>query len=353
MGTRRWIRSAAVAALAGVLAVMVFAVGTTSNAPAGNRNPAAVLVGLPGPSEVTYGQNVAYSATLKNTGKSNFTKLEFHNPVPTTSGGPAQLVYASCGNSPPLPAGATEFACDLGELSAGGTARVTIVWKTPLTGSSTTELAWTPWPDTCPASTPVCMTNSVFWIMKEGTGKPGSAGPDTFPAGPVVTSLLVVPDPVAAGGYALDVCTDPSTPTLTTNPSVGAGNDLTTSVCISGVPGLLFDPGLAIEIDEGIGPHNLGVTESSEICIPAPGDSCPETTPYQFSSPSTFTFVIDNTTLPKGEKIDTVFHNGDTVPFCADDPDADPCVVSITIDNSAKTTTVVVESSENGGWDFT
>jgi hypothetical protein len=327
-------RMASVAAVVAVSAVglLVIAVGT---APAGNRDPMPTLVGLPGPGEVTYGQNVAYTATLPNSQSSTFTKTQFHNPIPTTSGGPAALAYASC----PGTLTATEFVCNEITVPSGQTAKVTIVWTTPASGSSID----------CPSSVPVCMTNKTFWTIKEGTGNAGSSGPDTFQSPLVATSLLVVPDFVEAGGYALNACTNPATQeSLETNPGVGPTNKVATKVCASTVPGQLHDPGVVIEIDEGIGPFNAGVTESSSICIPAPGASCGDANPvpWTFTPPATFTFTIDNTTLPSGEKIDKVFHDG---VLDANDPDFS---CSITIVNKTKTTIVTCQSADNGWWDF-
>ncbi len=293
------------------------------------------LVAFPGPGEVTYKQNVAYTATLQNAGSSNFTHLQFHNPIPTTivNGSPVKAVlrYASCPGS----LSATTFSCNEITLTSGQTAKVTIVWETPAAGSSSN----------CPSATPVCMTNTSFWTIKEGTGNPGSSGPDTFPSGTTATGLLVVPKEDEAGGYALNACSNAaSQTTLATNPSVSSANPLATKVCASTVPGQLHNPGLPVEIDEGTGPFNLNVTQSAFICIPGPGQSCatPGYVAWVFSPRATFTFTIDNTTLPKGEKIDVVTADGVTV--------TSDC--TITVDKKAKTTTVACLASDNGWWDF-
>jgi hypothetical protein len=330
MSARRTIFASAMVALTtAVVAVLAIAVGT---APAGNRSPQPTLVGFPGPGEATYGQNVAYTATLPNGQSSTFTHAQFHDPIPTTVSGSqtlkATLKYASCQGQ----LTATEFVCNEITVPSGQTARVTIVWQTPASGSSTS----------CPTATPVCMTNSSFWTIKEGTGKPGSSGPDTFPSPLVATSLLVVPNPAKAGGYALEACTNAATQaSLETNPAVGPTNKLATRVCASTVPGQTFDPGVPIEIDEGPGG---GITETSTICIPGPGQGCDTSsyTPWIFSPRATFTFTIDNTTLPKGEKVDKVFH--DSVDVTTD--------CSISISNKTKTTIVSCLSDRNGDWRF-
>jgi hypothetical protein len=330
--SRTRVASIAVVIALSAVGLLVMAVG----APAGNREPEPTLVGFPGPGEVTYGQNVAYTATLPNEQSSTFTKAQFHNPIPTTSGGPATLKYASC----PGTLTTTAFVCNEITVRSGDIAKVTIVWQTPPSGSSSN----------CPPATPVCMTNKTFWTIKEGTGNPGSSGPDTFESPVVVTSLLVVPDFSEAGGYALNACTNPATQkSLETNSAVGPTNKLATKVCASTVPGQVFDPGVAIEIDEGPG---TGITESASICIPAPGQSCATTgyQPWSFSPRATFTFTIDNTTLPQGEKVDKVLHDVNTA-------DAIPAVdvtgdCTINVVNKTKTTAVTCSSTFNGSWDF-
>jgi hypothetical protein len=335
----RWVVLAfAAACTAAALAVV------TSEAPAGNRTPTVQLLGFPGPGEVTYGQNVAYTSTVVNTESSNYTHVIFRNPIPTTVANgetlKAVFKYASCpGTLTP-----TEFVCnELSQVRVGETAKVTIVWQTPAAGSSSN----------CPSSMPVCMTNTAAWTIKEGTGSPGSSGPDTFFTGTVATSLLVVPDQKKAGGYALDACTSLASPTLSTNPSLGAGNPLATNVCATSLPvGDPFNPGHTVKIDErDRTPSDPGLTQVSEICIPVPGDSCtnPAFVPFVFTPLAKFSWTIANSSLPKGEKIDLVFHNGVPVSF---DLTADPRVVGITVDNKTKTTTVVAESSTNGSWTF-
>jgi uncharacterized repeat protein (TIGR01451 family) len=338
----RWQALAVVAALAvgGALAVVA------ADAPANNRNPSAVLSGLPGPTTVTYGKNIAYTATFENTGKSMFTKVRFSNPIPTTTLGgttyPATFKYASC----PGTLTATAFVCDeIPQLGPGEEARVRIVWGTPSVDGSTST--------GCQLSD-ACLTNFVVWSIKEGTGKEGSAGPDTFVSNTVETSLLVVPDATKAGGYPLSACTDPASQvTLQTNPSVGPANPIATKVCAPQMPqGDVFNPGLVVVIEEGPrGPNEPGVTEVSEICMPQPGETCPSTTRFPFDSaaPATFTFTIANSTLPKGTKITKVFHDGLLV---STDPAVFPHVESIRIDTRTKTTTVVVKALENGRWGF-
>jgi len=331
MGAQR-VRFVSGLGLVGSIAAAAVAIVATT-APAGNRDPVPTLIGFPGPGEVTYGQNVAYTSTLPNLQSSTFTHVQFHNPIPTTvSSGQtlnATFKYASCQGT----LTATEFVCNEITVPAGQTARVTIVWQTPPAGSSTN----------CPPTTPNCMAGSATWTIKEGTGNPGSAGPDTFPAPAVFTSLLLVPDPTKAGGYALQTCSNVSNPNLATNQAVGTTNALATAVCASSLPpGDPFNPGLTIEIDEGPG-SGPGFTESAEICIPKPNKTCPASPAdsFVFSPAATFTFVIPFVAVPAGEKVDLAFHDG--LPYSG-------CTFAKI--NKDKIWTVTCPATTNGSWRF-
>jgi hypothetical protein len=113
-----------------------------------------------------------------------------------------------------------------------------------------------------------------------------------------------------------------------------------------------FNPGLVVVIEEGPRlPGEPGVTDVSEICIPAAGETCPSSTTFDFepASPATFTFTIANGSLPKGTKITKVFDDGALV---STSKSVFPHVESIKIDNKTKTTIVVVKALENGRWGF-
>ena len=106
------------------------------------------------------------------------------------------------------------------------------------------------------------------------------------------------------------------------------------------------------------------MSQVSDICIPAPGAPC-GSTPFHFTTPGTFTFLVDNTALPqvcsnsrlaggavaarphhgggggggcKLRMITKVFHDGQLVPSSTT---ADPRVVSITFNNKLKFSIVV------------
>jgi hypothetical protein len=323
--------------------VVVVALGAVTSAPAGNRDPGYTFVDFPGPDEVTFGKNVAYTTSFTNTSGSMYTHVNFSMTTPSTSvnGVPmyASLVYASCEPDGPPYEGLTStgYSCPtIPQLPSGSdTQFATLVWQTPTVPNPSSL-------DCDDPGTDCELTTTGTWGIKEN--QPGSN--DTFPT-TETTDLLLQPNPMRAGGYAIAPvaggCTFANA-NLVTNPSVNSSNKLASAVCASTVPtstGSPLDPGLVIEITEGAGP---GITDSSTICIPAPGESCddPGYTPWFFSTPATFTFLVDNRSLPPGDKIDTVVHDGEDV--------TEDC--TITIHNPTKTTTVTCTAFEQGRWDM-
>ncbi len=160
-------------------------------APAGNRDPSPTLFAFPGPDEINYGENVGYTATLENKQSSTFTHVIYHHKVPTTTsrrrarGRRPGLCELRAG--PPHDnwddfAPNEFYACPERTINAGGSASVLTVWRspgTPIKGDGVTcDSLQTP-PN--PAVNDCKLTSSAYWTLKEGTGKPGSAGPDTFP----------------------------------------------------------------------------------------------------------------------------------------------------------------------------
>ena len=179
MGTGRWITVAAVAALA-MLAVTLF--GLTATAPAGNRGPVPELTEFPGPEEVTFGEFVSYTAKLPNVQKSSFTHVIYRHkrPVTTLNGQPAlaTLVYASCDPTRTnwAPDADGFYTCpEIAQVPAGTSARIVLVFRTPGTANGVGDNV------TCNAQNSCAVVSNGYWIIKEGTGKPGSSGPDTFP----------------------------------------------------------------------------------------------------------------------------------------------------------------------------
>ncbi len=342
-------RRTGVISTAVLAALVVFALAAAA-APAGNRNPESSLVPSPGPAEINYGENVGYTATLVNSQSSTFTKVVYRHQVPTTllagASTAATLVYASCEptrTSFPAYAPGGWYACpELSQLGSGDSAKVLTVWKAPGLPSQGDNI-------TCGGTTTCALETMGEWSIKEGTGKTGSAGPDTFETNPVTTPLYAgSTDLTKARGYVLKTCSSGSSLETSVVTPVGPANKLHTSVCASTVPGASTDPlnpGLVVEIEEKAGP----ITEDVSLCIPRPGDSCSGVyTPWTFSPTATFSFTVDNRTLPAGEKIDKVLHDdGTTTGFLNVTGD---CTIRIV--NSQKITIVTCASATNGQWRF-
>jgi uncharacterized repeat protein (TIGR01451 family) len=305
--------------LIAIVGALVLGVATTT-APAGNRNPESTLAVVPGLEEVTSGQNIALTATLVNHESSTFTDVNFSAPIPAGT----TFVSTDCAQFQLLPVGnPTQFVCDWGhQLPSGETATVAFVLQTPASGGPS-------------------FTLSGVWSIKEGS----QAGNDTFPTNQAAASLLAGDDKRKAGKYAVTACTNPAAPTAATNLEVDATNPLFTSVCIPNLPASAL--GIVAKISErDHAAGDPGKTQVSDICLPAPGSGCaPGYTPFQFDGLATFTFVLDSKTYGK---ITKVFEDGVEVSSAAN---ADPRVVSISPPKQGKIT-VVVASSDNGGWDF-
>lgn len=318
-------RFAVVAAAAGIAALAMF--GLTSPAP-GATSADGELRALPGLDAVTYGQMAAFSASVENTGNVTLKNVTLHQPIPTTEvdGETQPAVFQSAGCTGTV--SASEFSCVVTDkLRPGDSIAVTIVWQTPSAGSSSD------------CESDPCLVATGFW-----QSGPGSR---TFPMDPIAVELLDGNDPSQAATYALAACTDPSDPTLATDPDVDVDNPLATSVCASSLPASAL--GLVTSIEEKEGEESdPGITQVSEICLPSPGTEC-DASPFVFSPLATFTFVVTNASLPAGEKIDTVYHDGVVV---SKSKRADPRVVSIKNEKFKGITTIVVVSSTNGSWRF-
>jgi hypothetical protein len=334
-------------ALVTIGALIALAVGSTS-APAGNRDPESTMSTFPGLAGVTAGRTWAGTASLWNRESSTYTDVRFRLPIPTG----AALVQTDCPQFEIVSGSPDELVCHWGhQLRSGETARVALALTVPGSGST--------------------MQVSGTWVIKEGRQTKGG-GPDNFPTNAVSVPLLSGTSGGQAGTFATNTCTNPSTPTLSTNQALSSGNPLATSVCAPNLPTVPIT-GIVAAINEFNATSGPGVTQVSDICLPAPGFGC-NTTPFVFSPPATFTFRIDETSLPKvcssgghddndryglyhGKpkppggscgplKISKVYHDGVLVPAGS----LDPKVVSIASSN--KVTTVVVKASENGSWRF-
>jgi len=124
MRAHRGVWSVVIASLVG-LAVAVFFGVTSPPAPATLSAPVVQLDAVPGLGSVTYGQTVAYTASIKNTSIIPLLDVQLHAPIPSTSGGPATDPSATCGGQ----VVGTEYVCPpIKLLRYNETATVTISW---------------------------------------------------------------------------------------------------------------------------------------------------------------------------------------------------------------------------------
>jgi hypothetical protein len=316
MGTRTWTRLVAVAIVGVVATVALF--GLAAPAPANNRQPLSQLALVAGLSDITAGQPVALSATLENRQNSTYTDVRYEAPIP------AGTTFQST-DCVDFQVTATQFICNWGhQLRSRATAKVVYVLTTSGSGAFMTAGAW---------------------IIKEGSASSGA--PDTFPTNDLAVSVLAADNPSKAGAYATTACADTSAPTVQTFQELSADNPLSTSVCAPNLPQNVL--GLPASVNERDGlPAEPGISQVSEICMPAPTFSCaPGYKPFKFSSLATFTFVLRNDSLDG--TISKVYHDNVLVPK---NNKADPRVISIKVQPFKGITTVVTQSSENGSWRF-
>jgi len=299
---------------------------------AGNRDAEAHLTAFPGPGSVTYGENIAYTATLANTlGSSTFTQVTFRQKVPVATIGTeiktATLLTSTCGAQ----VQGDEAVCTVPNVPAGGTAVATLVWQVPTMSSQT--------------GCTDCLETTGRWLIKEG--KPTNLN-EEFPTELVKTSLLGgegTQEKLHAGSFEIAACNDPfAAGSLRTNRTVDLADPVSTTVCLPFVTGL----GNATTIDE-----TAGNARHSEVCIAASGQNCPTTIPADFTPGSvTFVFRVADAALPKGYKITQLSHSGNP-PLKEGQCDATgDCVVSIKLDNKTKIWTLVATSKTNGYWDW-
>ena len=328
--------------LVACLAVIVAATAVAGGS-AGNRAPEiADLKAVPGPGQVTYGENIAYTATLKNGGKSTWTNVQFRMKPPVATYGIDNTEYPA--TAPPVAASCDwkldaqtgEYVCTFAQLVTKGEQRVTMVWTAPTIPSQTG----------CNS----CLVANGRWLIKEA--KPTN-GNEEFLVGPVTARLLGgegTEETDEAGGYELGAC-GATSPSLST-PAVKTGNPVATSFCLPGFSRDGENPGLATTITELDGnPHQ------STVCIAELGQDCdPPYVAKDFGPDAvTFTFTVDGRALPNGYKITQVFHNTSTaLPSC--EPDVpitnDGCVVSITYVPSTKLWTIIAKAETNGPWNW-
>jgi hypothetical protein len=356
---------ASLLALLVLVAVGLFALAGTAGSA---KNPNELSLGVVdlAPSEVTYGQNIAMRLTVTNDSVNPWNKVVVLDPSPTTTvpdgADPdtlpdtlrSTLKKLVCPGTTTNVAGSTDdVSCDLGTLEPDGVRTLIFVWQTPAAGTAAD----------CPPGVSACIENVVTVAGNEGAADANPSEHDDTFTGAITTTLLDTPgaDKLKAGTYALEACTTPAAPTLSTNAIVGPDNQLATSVCAPQVNGLADNPGLQAYIAEESDPNAPGQTQVSQICLPAATSSCfdadgvfdPDYTPKVFDDFATFEFTLTNKSY-KGT-LDEVYYDaeGDGSFVLLDFDAGDPAhIVSITVDNSEKTTKVVVESLQNGEWTF-
>jgi hypothetical protein len=318
------------------LAVVAAAIAVTGGG-AGNRVGTPTLVPVPGPGAVSYGENIAYTATFTNEGSSTFTHvtLKMAPPVVKTTGQALSFVAASCGSVD----SSGVLTCDFGQLASKGVERLTVVWKAPDGTASS-------------AGCTGCIEANATWLINENKTTNDN---ETFTLPEPVKADLIgtsATEPVnkqlRAGGYETAGCTAGGS-SLSTDQAVTKNNPVATSFCLPNFSVTETDLGLATTITE-----TAGDAHTSEVCVAALGQNCPAGTRADFSPTGgviAFTFLVSADALPKNYKITKVFHDTHevTATTCSQDKE---CVVSIKLDKKTNVWTIVTTAKSNGPWSW-
>jgi uncharacterized repeat protein (TIGR01451 family) len=344
-----------------VLVVGLVAVGVGS---AGPRTPVSVdakFEAFPGPARVSYGENIAYRASLSNTSGSTLTHVIFRQtfPVGASVTGP---VESSC------PAGASStilnpdgtpkwWACDFGQVSATAPDPVlVVVWNVP--ASTATE------------NCKDCFSTSGFWSVKEGLNDNINKN-DEFGEKTVTAVLLSTGNDASetrqAGGYETGSasCDDPTAGSLRTKQKLTLDNPVSTTVCLPAfqLPSGSKDLGYVTTITETlIADTTTPNPRHSEVCVAKLGATCPDSNDpsadaifFTLANPLKITHVfrVLQGALPKNYTITQVSHNGTTMDATTCSTKGD-CVVSIDLVNvkGTKIWVIVVTTGSNGYFDW-
>jgi hypothetical protein len=336
--------------LVGVATIAVVAAGIGGAA----TNGLAVNV-TADPGAVTKGGDASFTVTVDSVGNNAWNNVIVTVPVPAAGSSPATLKYAACSAGGVLDQ-SSGVRCTFAKVGADQIATVFFVYGMPLTGT-----------DVCEPGVAACIDIEVGVTGQEGTVAPDSprskGKPDAF-GGSVELPFIDTPDADKrrAATYALEACGG-TTSTLETNDAISLANPIVTEVCIPSVPGAASNPlhpGLSVVLNERdhVEDQDVGKTpQVSDICIPAVTSNCAAQAhlPFEFDDPATpaieqatFTFTLWNKSF--NGQISKVFEDGVQV---SNLPGADPRVLSITSTTGQDgITTIVVLSSDNGGWDF-
>jgi hypothetical protein len=290
------------------------------------------LEAVPGPGAVSYGENIAYTASFSNDGSSTFTHLTFTMapPVIPSTGERASFVKASCGSVD----AAGVLTCEFGQLRAGEIDKLTVVWS----------LA----PGESKPGCKGCLAATSTWLINENKSTNSN---ETFTksvnADVIGTSATEpVNNLLRAAGYEIAGCGTGSS-SLSTNQALSQSNPVATSFCLPGFATTANDLGLATTITE-----TSGNARTSEVCVAALGQNCPAGSRADFGPSGAvirFTFRVSADALPVHYQITKVFHDGREVTptTCATDNE---CVTSITFDHNVWT--IVTTAETNGSWDW-
>jgi uncharacterized repeat protein (TIGR01451 family) len=298
------------------------------------------------PTSVTRGYNVLYTITVTNhSTAANHVKVSdpaAGQSLPAGTKFVSAKVASGPGTCPAVDPTTTSVTCDIGSLAAEQVVVLKIVLTIPasLTGDS--------------------FTNTASASLNEGTNdtQPQSSHTDLFPV-TATTSVIAADDKNQASGYFETACNasntaDPSL--LSTNQSLGTDNMQSTEACVPD-----FGGGTTMALAESAhGTGQPGFSETSSICVPAPGATC--ATPLTFSTPATFKFRLHPSQFsqfPKGWKYTelVVYDDGAPVTALCNTNGSIPtgftvCKFPATQDNKTKIVTQVVKSLSNGSWNF-
>lgn len=346
-----------------VLVVGLVAVGIGS---AGPRTPVSVdakFDAFPGPARVSFGENIAYRASLSNTSGSTLTHVIFRQtfPVGASVTGP---VVSSCPSGAssivPNPDGTPKWwVCDFGQVSATAPDPVlVVVWNVP--SSTATQ--------NCAA----CFSTTGFWSVKEGLNDNINKN-DEFGEKTVTAELLSTGDTATetrrAGGYETGSasCDDPAAGSLRTKQKLTSDNPVSTTVCLPAftLPAGSKDLGYVTTITETLIANTTTPNpRHSEVCVAKLGTTCPDSSDPNadavFFDPNsqnplkiTHVFRVLADSLGKNYTVTQVSHNGTIMNATTCSTKGD-CVVSIDLvnDKGTKTWVIKVTTGSNGYFDW-
>jgi len=289
---------------------------------------------VPGPGEVTYGQNVAYKAEISNTSGTTLTHVIFRMrkpfvgpveaPVPA-----AQFVDSTCpqndghGVEVTNADGTVEWTCDFGNLPAYTT-------DPTVKAQRTLSVVWGVLPSANLDDCPGCLQAIPRVTVKEGLNDQTNPNDAFAPRNQQVPATLLAADSEnshnykSAGGYETTACTPGSGPSslLTKQKLDALLNKVSTDVCITQIPTSDINLGLATTILEGVShPGNPGFAqlETSDVCVAAPGVNCGAYGAYlaqvfDADHPMTVVLRIPDALLLKSQTLTKVWHNADQYP---------------------------------------